>query len=274
MAARRTLGPETVLEETGAAPLLRWCRRTWERRKERAFPPGAVTFHLEAWGRRRMTPALEAQARGVADVFGLDPIWIVHGCALLLGGDAAVLAGPPGLGKSRLLFELERRGEGRCLDDGLVLLGVGRGRLRLVETGTLAFARRGFRISLLLRRLLLIDRSVFSTPAPLHHRRTRLLDRALCRVADLAFKLNVALPRGRLAPHEPGDVPVSHFVVAAHSEDQYPSFRLDGARSFAAIRDLGAEFAPYAHVHRVSPLGSRAEVARRIRSALLAPVAT
>jgi hypothetical protein len=221
-----------------------------------------------------MTPELEAQAGRVAGTLGLDPIWIVHGCALLLGGEAAVLAGPPGLGKSRLLFELERRGEGRCLDDGLVLLGVGRGRLRLVETGTLAFARRGFRISLLLRRLLLIDRSVFSTPAPLRTRRTRLVYRALCRVADLAFKLNVALPRGRLAPHEPGDVPVSRFVVAAHPEDPFPSFRLDGARSFAAVRDVGREFAPYADVRRVSPLGSRAEVAREVRRALLAPTAT
>ena len=274
MAARRTLGPETARKETGAAPLPGWCRRAWTRRKERAFPPGAVTFHLEAWGRRRMTPALEAKARGVADTVGLDPIWIVHGCAFLVGGEAAVLAGPPGLGKSRLLFELERRGEGRCLDDGLVLLGLGCGRLRLVETGTLSFARRGFRISLLLRRLLLIDRSVFSTPTPLRTRRARLVYRALWRVPDLAFKLNVVLPRGRLAPHQPCDVPVSRFVVAAHSEDPYPSFRLDGARSFEAVRDLCGEFAPYAHVHRVSPLGPRAEVARRIRRALLAPVAT
>ncbi len=221
-----------------------------------------------------MTPALEAEARRVAGTLGLDPIWIVHGCALSLGGEAAVLAGPPGLGKSRLLFELERRGEGRCLDDGLVLLGLGRGRLRLVETGTLPFARRGFRISLLLRRVLLIDRSVFSTPAPLRTRRARLVYRTLGRVADLAFKLNVVLPRGRLATHEPCDISVSRFVVAAHSEDPYPSFRLDGTRLFAAVRDLGDEFAPYSHVRRVSPLGSRAEVARRIRSALFTPVAT
>ncbi len=118
-----------------------------------------MTFHLEAWGRRGLTPALAAKAHDLSANLGLDPLWIVHGCAFLVRGHAAVLTGPPGLGKSRLLFRLERQGEGQCVDDGLVIVGLRDGRLWVVETGTLSFARREFRINLVLRRLLLIDRS-------------------------------------------------------------------------------------------------------------------
>ena len=270
VAAGQPIEPDRAPEETETVRRSRWWRRAWERRKERVFPPGAVTFHLEAWGRRRMSPEIAAEARRVAGDFGLEPIWIVHGCAFLRGGEAAVLAGPPGMGKSRLLFALERAGSGRCLEDGLALVGLAGGRLQVLETGTLAFARREFRINLLLRRLLLVDRSVFSTPTPLRTRGARIAFRLLLRLPDLAFKLNVVLPRVRAAAHTPRLYPVGRVVAAPHPGDPYPSFRLDGGRRLETVRDLGGELAPHARVVRVSPLGTRSDVARRVRDALLA----
>jgi len=233
-----------------------------------------VTFHLDAWGRRRLTPALAAKARDIMGRLGLESTWVLHGCAFLMRGEAVVVAGPPGLGKSRVLFDLERKREGRAIDDGLVLVGLRNGRLWVVETGTLSFARRGFRISLALRRLLRIDRSLFSQSDPLRTRRGRFLYWLLCRVAELAFKLNVLLPRSHNAPHDPRAIPLARIISIPHADDPFPSFCLDGGESLRALGDLRAEFAPYGDVQEISPLGSRADVARRMRKALLAPAAT
>jgi len=244
-------------------------RAVWERRKARAFPDGAITFHLRTWSRRALSESDRSEALALMEAHGFEALYVLHASAFERGEQAIVVGGPPGLGKSRVLFRLAREGHGRMVDDGVVLAGSVNGSLAVVETGALPLLHRAFTISLWSRRLLLIDRSVFSHPAPLASRRRRLTARLLDRVADAALKASVLLPRAGPVRFEPGVLPVARVVLAPHADDSYLSLRLERDGRATPIADVPAALPADVEVLTVSPLGGRPEIARGVRDAVL-----
>lgn len=67
--------------------------------------------------------------------FGFDDVWIFHGIAMERKGNAIVLAGPSGIGKSTLLRRFARTNIARPLDDGFIFVGRTDGCYYVVETG-------------------------------------------------------------------------------------------------------------------------------------------
>ncbi len=142
------------------SPLGGW----WEARKGRALPDGAVSFQLGLVG-RRPPEAPPAQALELMRRFGLAALHVLHGTAVAGPAGAAVVCGPPGIGKSTVARRLERRGRVRILEDGVVVVGerAGGGWV-VVETGTLRLLERMSAISGLLRSAIFMRGSTFSRP--------------------------------------------------------------------------------------------------------------
>ena len=114
----------------------------WDEVKRRAFPPGAVTFHLGAWSRGALTEEEGAAARALLEEFGVERLLVLHGSAIRLREETVVVVGPPAIGKSTACRALVLREGATWLEDGLVLAAESGGRWTLIETGTLAVLRR------------------------------------------------------------------------------------------------------------------------------------
>ncbi len=126
-------------------------RRLWQRRKLSAFPPGAVTFHLDTWTRRALSPEGAAAAARFRERFGFDELLLLHGSAWVHAGTWSLVTGPPGIGKSTALRDLERHGHGRVEEDAIVLVGVKPSGWYAASTGSTDVLERAYRISRRLR---------------------------------------------------------------------------------------------------------------------------
>ena len=179
-------------------------RRMWERRKRSAFPPGALTFHIEAWSRRALSSAgADASAHARARLH-LDEFLVLHGSAWLSHGAVTLICGPAGIGKSSVLSELERSGRGRLVEDGLLLVGLRRASWHLVVTGALDLLGLASRISRRIRKLMRVDFNTFQNAdvevlRHAHPMRAPLL----FHVSDVAFTLAAAFGPRRDHPFTP-----------------------------------------------------------------------
>lgn len=272
--APRAPGGSLLLEETGGRNLTdeprRLVRRLWESRKRSAFPPGALTFHLEAWTRRRLARDGAAAASEALSRLGFDEFLVLHGGAWLDGGGATLISGPAGIGKSSVLRELEADGHGRLVEDGLLLVGVRRGGWHLVTTGTHDLLTRASRISRRVRDLMRVDFCLYQNAEMEILRRTNPIRSAiLFRLAGASFTLAAAFgPRPR-RPFTPSSHEVRRLIVMPHPEDSAGALRV---RAGGAAEEVAhpASFAPArVAVVSVSPLGSLPEVRRRLRQVVL-----
>jgi hypothetical protein len=241
-------------------------RDSWERRKARAFPPGAVTFHLSAWSRESLTPEEGAAAGRLMQEHGFSGLLILHGNALFVGGRVVLLLGPAGIGKSTASRRLVRLGAATLIEDGLVVVGEEPGGWRVVETGTLGVLHGAARIAAFLRRVVPAP-SAFGSRAGRWRAERR--QRGLRRVVDaLAFKGGVFLagrPRTAMAPRLLAVARVEHFAPASSEPD---SFRVDG-RGLAGIEELAALVPPGIAYRRHSLAGPVRQSYARVVAALL-----
>lgn len=249
-----------------------WIRSRWDRRKARAFPPEALTFHLPAWQQRELSGAGAEQARAFFARFAPDELLVLHGSAWRSEAGVTLVCGPPGIGKTSVLTELEACGEGRLVEDGVILVAVRCGRWELTETGTVGVMRRAARISKRVRRVLLADFSFWLERDTASARRARpfrsvLLCAWLPRLSFAAASLVVgpASP-----PFEPALATVGRLLLAYHAEDPWLAVRVSPRLAVEEVTDL-RELVPAAvELDVISPIGGVAEVRDRLRHALSA----
>src|SRR5512135_946086 len=68
-------------------------------------------------------------------LFEFDDVWIFHGIAMEQEGEAILVSGPSGIGKSTLLRKFTHLNMARPLDDGFILIGKKNACYYIVESG-------------------------------------------------------------------------------------------------------------------------------------------
>ena len=245
-------------------------RRVWERRKLAAFPPGAVTFHLDAWTRRSLSPEADAASARVMEIHGFDELLVVHGSAWLDEGTCLLVSGPPGIGKSTVLRDLERDGRGHLLEDGLLLVGLRAGRWHLLVTGTLGVLDRTSRIGSRVRSLIGVRYCLHQNADASLLKRTHPLQSAvLARLPHVSFTLATAFGPRPDRPFAPATHEVRAIVVMPHPEDPAPTVRLRRGAKAEVVPDVAALAPAAVSVVSVSPIGDLPQVRARLREAVL-----
>lgn len=195
---------------------------------------------------------------------------MVHGSAWSCGDQLTLVCGPAGIGKSTVLRELERRGRGRLIEDGIVLLGRQRDRWMVVETGTLELLDLTSRIAKMTRTLTRTNISYWQYEDPEKAQRTSpIRSRFLHRLPAVSFSLAVAVARPARRQFTPVCRPLTRLVEAGHPRDAYPSLRILRDGSVRQLTSLADSAPPGLSTTAVSPLGGIVEVRRRLRQALL-----
>jgi len=254
----------TTQQSAGERPrlLVRW----WERRKSRAFPRGAVRFHLSGWARSGLSPDEAEVAQALLRSHGFEALYVLHGNALASPGEGVLLVlGPPGVGKSTVAYSLVREGRAELVEDGLAVVGSRHGRWHLLATGTSRILTRASLIGARLRRLTGSRRSVFLDAeidtSGLRWRMYRFR-------AWMAFTLAVLLTRDRES-FSPSLLPVARLVVAEHPAVFRPELRIDRNGQPQLIRDISRHVPESVGLLCVSSVGGAAEVKKRLRRAIL-----
>lgn len=201
------------------------------------------------------------------DRFGFQRLLVLHGSAIAMSGRLCVVAGPAGIGKSTVLKALQRSGEGRLIEDGVVLVGERDGNLEVVETGTLGVMQTAGRIATTVRRLTFTNTSVFSRPIGPRPVTRSATHRVLRRLATVSFYLAV-MTRVSFTTFTPRTHHLDRVVLGSHSDDDGPSVVIDPLGQVTAIRNLRSMVPADTALIEFSPIGPRREVARRIRLAM------
>lgn len=243
-------------------------RRVWERHKARAFPPGAITFHLAAFGRRRLTEEGSAEAAALRARFGLDELLVLHGSALAGSGGATLVTGPPGIGKSTALRETAAAGLGRVVEDGVLLVGLRAQEALLVTTGTVGVMDRASRIAGRLRRLMEAHGGARRPGDAERPGQRALREAALARVPAVAFTLATGLARGPRAPFAPDLHVVRAAVAVRQPGDPAPPLRLLPDGSLEELSGLELLSRSGVAVLEVLPGDARAGLRSRLAGAL------
>ncbi|HYN40649.1 MAG TPA: hypothetical protein VE129_02650 [Thermoanaerobaculia bacterium] len=245
-------------------------RRAWERRKNAAFPAGALTFHLDAWTRRRLTPETGGASAEVMARFGFDELLVVHGSALLGRDGVTLVAGPPGIGKSSVLRELDREGLGRFVEDGLLLVGARRDRWHLLVTGTHDVLDRSSRIGGRSRSLLGVRFCFYqNADTGVLRKRNPIRSALLAHLPSASFTLATAFGPRPDRPFTPACHEVGALVVLPHPKDPASAVRLRGRDRVEEVADIASLAPATVAVLSVSPLGPLLEVKGRLRMAIL-----
>lgn len=236
----------------------------WDEVKRRAFPPGAVTFHLGAWSRGALTEEEGAAARALLEELGVERLLVLHGSAIRLREETVVVVGPPAIGKSTACRALVLREGATWLEDGLVLAAESGGRWTLIETGTLAVLRRAALVSAGPRRFL--GRPGGRGPggggrgSEAGMRLHRFLDRQ-------AFRAGVLLAGRQTDTSARRRLPIDRVVVVDDPQGKQTSWETDGRR-MTPLADVAARAPSGVAVLRCPAAESRAEASRQLAIAL------
>jgi hypothetical protein len=240
-------------------------RAAWAGLKTRAFPPGAITFHLGAWSRGVLSEAEGTAARALLGELGFERFFVLHGSAVQVGTETVVVVGSRGVGKSTACRTLARREGAVLVEDGLVLAGETDGRWTLIETGTLGVLRRAALLAAGPRRLLPSPGVLVSrTPGERSGKRLPRFHRAL---EGLAFRGGVLFSQRRKERIVRRLLHIDRLVVAEYPESPSGSWETDG-RTMSAVDDVGARIPAGTTVRRPAMAGSRPDVLLRLEDAL------
>lgn len=240
-------------------------RAAWAGLKARAFPPGAITFHLGAWSRGALSEAEGTSARALLAELGFERLFVLHGSAVQVGTETAVVVGSRGIGKSTACRALARRGEAVLVEDGLVLAGEADGRWTVIETGTVGVLRRAALLAAGPRRLLPSPEG--PAPRAAGTRSGRGLPRFHRTLEGLAFQGGVLFSQRRKEPIVRRLLPIDRVVVAEVPEGSSGSWETDGW-AMSAVADIEARVPAGTTVRRPVVSGSRPDVLLRLEDAL------
>lgn len=240
-------------------------RSAWEEVKRRAFPPGAVTFHLGAWSRGTLTEEEGAAARALLAEVGAERLFILHGSAVRLRGETLVVVGPPATGKSTACRGLVVREGATWVEDGLVVAAETGDRWTLIETGTLAVLRNAALFAAGPRRFLGRpggrDRGAAGRDAGVGGARLhRFLDRQ-------AFRAGILLAGRQTHASARRRFPIARVVVVDDPRGRQTSWEFDGRR-MTPVLDVGARVPAEIALLRCRAAGSRTETWRELALAL------
>ncbi len=239
-------------------------RSAWAELKRRAFPPGAVTFHLGAWSRGAISEEEGAAARALLAEAGAERLLVLHGSAIRLRGETVVVVGPPAIGKSTACRSLVLREGATWLEDGLVVAAESGGRWTLIETGTLAVLRRAALVSAGPRRFLGRpggrERGRAGRGSEAGTRLHRFLDRQ-------AFRAGILLAGRQADASARRRFPIDKVVVVDDPQGKQTSWETDG-RKMTPLADVAARVPAGVAVVRCPAAESRAEAWRRLAFAL------
>ncbi len=94
---------------------------------------GAITFQYRMFGPKKID---WNQINSLRNRFNFSDVYLFHGVAMNVGGNAVVVSGPRGMGKTTLLKNLAKSKIASPIEDGLVVVGRSPKGLFVVETGT------------------------------------------------------------------------------------------------------------------------------------------
>jgi hypothetical protein len=240
-------------------------RTAWAGLKDRAFPPGAITFHLGAWSRGALSETEGATAKALLAELAFERLFVLHGSAVQLGSETVVVVGSRGIGKSTACRALVRHEGAVLVEDGLVLAGEANGRWTLIETGTLGVLRRAALLAAGPRRFLPSPGALASRGAG--RRSGKGLPRFHRALEGLAFRGGVLFSQRRKEPIVRRLLPIDRVVVAEHLGGSSGSWETDG-RTMSAVADLETRIPAGTTVRRPAVTGSRPDVLLRLEDAL------
>ena len=239
-------------------------RSAWDEVKRRAFPAGAVTFHLGAWSRGTLTEAEGAAARALLAEVGAERLLILHGSAVRLRGETLLVVGPPATGKSTACRGLVRREGATWLEDGLVVATEAGNRWTLIETGTLAVLRNAALLAAGPRRLLHRpverERGAAGGSQAVGMRLHRFLERQ-------AFRAGILLAGRRTERYARRLFPVDRVVVVDDPRRARTSWETDG-RTMTPVPDVAARVPAGTALSRCPAGRSRKDAWRGLARAL------
>jgi hypothetical protein len=240
-------------------------RAAWAGLKARAFPPGAITFHLGAWSRGELSEVEGTAARALLAELGFERLFVLHGSAVQVGTETVVVVGARGIGKSTACRALVRREGAVLVEDGLVLAGEADGRWTLIETGTLGVLRRAALLAAGPRRFLPSPGGL--APRAAGKRSGRGLPRFHRALEGLAFRGGVLFSQRRKEPIVRRLLPIDRVVVAEHPEGSSGSWETDG-RTMYTVADVETRIPAGTTVRRPAVTGSRPDILLRLEDAL------
>ena len=239
-------------------------RSAWAELKGRAFPPGAVTFHLGAWSRGALSEEEGAAARALLEEAGAERLLVLHGSAIRLRGETVVVVGPSAIGKSTACGALVLREGATWLEDGLVVAAESGNRWNLIETGTLAVLRHAALFAAGPRRFLGRpdgrERGGASRGSKVGIRLHRFLDRQ-------AFRAGILLAGRPTEASARRQLPIDRIVVVDDPRAMQTSWETDG-RTMTPLFDVAARAPSGVAVLRCPAAASRAEAWRDLALAL------
>jgi hypothetical protein len=203
-------------------PAKKILRAFTERKLMRKFPEASLPiFKKLALGPGEVTGK---DIMSATKQFGFDEVWLFHGVAMKWKGDAVVLSGPFGIGKSTLLRKVARRGLVEPLDDGFVLVGRADGGYYVLVSGLYPVLRT---ISIVSKSL----RSLFRYRSPYlkadsHHDLVKAKKRGKL-LHDFAVVIGSVVTRTR--NHErvmARPVRLLKLVLVTHQDDCHPPRRI------------------------------------------------
>ena len=202
-------------------------RSAWAELKSRAFPPGAVTFHLGAWSRGTLSEEEGVAARALLEEVGAERLLVLHGSAIRFRGETVVVVGPPAIGKSTACRALVLREGATWLEDGLVVAAESGDRWTLIETGTLAVLRHAALFAAGPRRFLgrpgRRERENAGRGSEAGTRLHRFLDRQ-------AFRAGILLAGRQADASARRRFPIDKVVVVDDVQGEQTSWETDGRR--------------------------------------------
>ena len=205
-----------------------WIVENVSRLKSNRMPEGVVNFYLPAYFGRAFD---RRELRNFMKKHLAKDVFVVHGAAFKINGNAAIVAGPPASGKSTALKYFSMNSNEHIIDDGFAILVRGnKNKFAVVESGWGAIRCEVADISKKMRKFLPFKNNYFDD-----------------NVSDFEFKfadsffswlhLLVSVFHLFIMPDRSNGVfrqrvvPLGHFFYIVRPRDHFLPARINGARA-------------------------------------------